>query len=71
MKFSLGKWRGDERRVDISSGHILLIYGIGGGNGWTYPNVIFEYNFDTEKLEFKLLIFPSDYINFEIIYIDK
>lgn len=68
---SLEKFSYNPKRVDISSGHILLIYGIGGGNGWTYPNVIFEYNFDTEKLEFKLLIFPLDYINFEIIYIDK
>lgn len=56
-------------RFDISKGHILLSYGIGAGDGWNHPYLIFEYDFDSNSLEYKLLAFPYDNEPVEIIYI--
>lgn len=56
-------------RFDISNGHILLTYGIGAGDGWNYPHLVFEYDFDSNTLEYKLLAFPFDSVPIEIIYI--
>ena len=66
---SMEKFNYSPKRVDISNGHILLTYGIGAGDGWNYPHLIFEYDFDSNKLEYKLLAFPFDSVPIEIIYI--
>lgn len=66
---SMEKFNYSPKRVDISNGHILLTYGIGAGDGWNYPNLVFDYDFDSNKLEYKLLAFPFDSVPIEIIYI--
>ena len=66
---SMEKFNYGPERVDISNGHILLTYGIGAGDGWNYPHLVFEYDFDSNKLEYKLLAFPFDSVPIEIIYI--
>ena len=66
---SMEKFNYSPKRVDISNGHILLTYGIGAGDGWNYPYLVFEYDFDSNKLEYKLLAFPFDGVPIEIIYI--
>lgn len=66
---SMEKFNYSPKRVDISNGHILLTYGIGAGDGLNYPHLVFEYDFDSNKLEYKLLAFPFDSVPIEIIYI--
>ena len=66
---SMKKFNYSPKRVDISNGHILLTYGIGAGDGWNYPHLVFEYDFDSNTLEYKLLAFPFDSVPIEIIYI--
>ena len=66
---SMEKFNYGPERVDISNGHILLTYGIGAGDGWNFPHLVFEYDFDSNKLEYKLLAFPFDSVPIEIIYI--
>lgn len=66
---SMEKFNYSPKRVDISNGHILLTYEIGAGDGWNYPNLVFEYDFDSNKLEYKLLAFPFDSVPIDIIYI--
>lgn len=53
----------------ISKGHILLAYVIAAGDGWNYPQLVFEYDFASNSLEYKLLAFPYDKPGVEIIYI--
>ena len=50
---SMEKFNYSPKRVDISNGHILLTYGIGAGDGWNYPHLVFEYDFDSNKQEYK------------------
>ena len=66
---SMEKFNYSPKRVDISNGHILLTYGIGAGDGWNFPHLVFEYDFDSNTLEYKLLAFPFDSVPIEIIYI--
>ena len=66
---SMEKFNYSPKRVDISNGHILLTYGIGAGDGWNYSHLVYEYDFDLNKLEYKLLAFPYDSVPIEIIYI--
>lgn len=66
---SMEKFNYSTKRVDISHGHILLTYGIGAGDGWNYPHLIFEYDFDSNMLEYKLLAFPFDNVCIDISYI--
>ena len=56
-------------RSDISNGHILLTYEIGAGDGWNYPHLVFEYDFEENTLEYKMLVFAEDSDISEIIYI--
>ena len=56
-------------RVDISNGHILLTYWIGAGDGWTYSHLVFDYDFESDTLEYKLLAFPYAITPIEIVYI--
>lgn len=66
---SMEKFNYSPKRVDISNGHILLTYGIGAGDGWNFPHLVFEYDFNSNTLEYKLLAFPFDSVPIEIIYI--
>ena len=66
---SMEKFNYGPERVDISNGHILLTYGIGAGDGWNFPYLVFEYDFDTNTIEYKLLAFPYDSVPIEIVYI--
>ena len=66
---SMEKFNYSPKRVDISNGHILLTYSIGAGDGWNYPQLVFEYDFASNSLEYKLLSFPYDKPGVEIIYI--
>ncbi len=66
---SIERFNYSPKRVDISNGHILLTYEIGAGDGWNYPHLVFEYDFDSNKLEYKLLAFPYDSVPVKIIYI--
>lgn len=53
----------------ILNGHLMLIYGIGAGNGWNHPYLIFEYDFELNAIEYKLLAFPYDSVPIDIHYI--
>lgn len=66
---SMEKFNYGPKRVDISNGHILLTYGIGAGDGWNFAHLVFEYDFDTNTIEYKLLAFPYDSVPIEIVYI--
>ena len=66
---SMEKFNYGPDRFDISNGHILLTYGIGAGDGWNYPHLVFEYDFQSNTLEYKLLAFPDDTVVVEIVYI--
>ena len=66
---SMEKFNYGPERFDISNGHILLTYGIGAGDGWNFPYLVFEYDFNSNKLDYKLLAFPHDSVSIEIIYI--
>ena len=54
---------------EISKGHILIAYGIGAGDGWTHPHLVFEYDFSTNTLDYKLLAFPYDSVPIDLLYI--
>ena len=66
---SMQKFNYSPKRVDISNGHILLTYSIGAGDGWNYPYLIFEYDFNLNSLEYKMLAFTYDSVPIDIIYI--
>ncbi len=57
------------KRFDISNGHILLTYWIGAGDGWNNSHLVFEYDYESNALEYKLLAFPCDDVAVEITYI--
>lgn len=60
---SFNKYKYYIRRFDISNGHILLTYQI--GSMYSSSHLIFEYNFDSNEFEFKILVYPN---NFEFRY---
>ncbi len=66
---SMEKFNYGPKRFDISNGRILLTYSIGAGDGWNNPHLVFEYDFNSNTLEYKLLAFPYDNLNAEIFYI--
>ena len=66
---SMEKFNYNPKRFDISNGHILLTYGIVAGNGWNYSHLVFEYDFDLNILDYKLLAFPYDSVPIDIVYI--
>lgn len=66
---SMNKYNYEPLRYDISKGHILLTYEIGAGDGWNHPHLVFEYNYETNTLEYKMLVFPYDSVPIEIVYI--
>lgn len=55
-------------RYDISNGHILLTYSIGAGDGWNDSHLVFEYVFEEDRLEYKMLVFPYDSLPIKIFY---
>ena len=55
-------------RFDISKGHILLTYEIEAGDGWDDCFLVFEYDFEKDALEYKLLAFTDDRSSVEIHY---
>ena len=66
---SMEKFNYSPMRFDISNDKILLTYGIGAGDGWNNAHLIFEYDFNSNKLKYQLLAFPDDLMNVKIIYI--
>jgi len=66
---SMEKFNYSPMRFDISNDKILLTYGIGAGDGWNNAHLIFEYDFNLNKLKYQLLAFPDDLMNVKIIYI--
>lgn len=68
---SMERFNHSPERADISNGHVLLTYSIGAGNGWNFSYLIFEYDFNANTLEYKMLVFPYDSIPIEIIYLDS
>lgn len=56
-------------RAVISNGHILLSYEISARYGGSYSHLIFEYDFESNQLEYKLLAFTVDAYSLEITYI--
>ncbi|MGN1155742.1 MAG: hypothetical protein ACI4TK_06160 [Agathobacter sp.] len=66
---SMKKFNYGPKRFEVSNGYILLTYSIGAGDGWTYAHLVFEYDFDSNTLEYKLLAFPHDNVSIDIIYI--
>ena len=66
LMFEYGAWRSD-----ISNGHILLTYSIGAydGTGWGYAFLVFEYDFETDDLEYKALVYPYDSEGIDMLYI--
>ena len=67
---SLEKFNYSAKRADISNGHILLTYSIGAGDGWNAPHLVFEYDFATNTLEYKLLAFTDESINVDVRYLN-
>lgn len=67
---SMKKFNYGPSRVDVSNGHILLSYGISAGDGWNYSYLIFEYDFLTNSIEYKALVFPYDTVPVEIFYLE-
>ena len=61
---SMKKFNYSPERYEISKGHILLSYSIGAGDGWNYSQLVFEYNFEENSLEYKMLVFPYDRSDF-------
>ena len=57
------------KMFEISKGHILIAYGIAAGDGWTNPLLVFEYDFSTNTLDYKLLAFPYDIVVVDLLYI--
>lgn len=67
---SLEKFNYSVKRADISNGHILLTYSIGAGDGWNSPHLVFEYDFEANTLEYKLLAFATDSLHVDVQYIN-
>lgn len=66
---SLEKFNYSPKRFDVSNGHILLTYGIDAGNGWSNAHLVFEYDFNLNRLSYKLLAFPDEWMHVKIIFI--
>ena len=47
---SMKKFNYAPQKSDISKGRILLTYWIGAGDGWNYSHLVFEYDFESDKL---------------------
>lgn len=58
-------------QIIIKNNHIYLFYEINAGDWSTYEYVIFEYYFETNSLDFKMLVFLYDCINIEMVYIGR
>ena len=68
---SMNIYNYEPERFDISKGHILLTYSIAAGDGWNSSHLVFEYDFNNNLLEYKLLVFPYDRVGVDIIYIGE
>ena len=65
---SMQKFGYSPMRCDLSNGHILLTYSIGAGDGWNYSHLVFEYEFDENEIEYKLLAFPNEMTPVFLLY---
>ena len=65
QKFSYGP-----HQYVISKGHIFLNYTIGAGNGFNYSHLILEYDFESDKLDYRMLAF-THYYSVDIFYTGK
>lgn len=55
--------------IKITNNRVYLFYSINAGDLDDYSYSIFEYNFEANTLEFKMLVFLYDCINMEMIHI--
>ncbi len=66
---SMYKFNYSPMQYNISNNHILLSYIIGASDGFNCTYVVFEYSFDTNDFKFKLLAFPIDRYDNEVMYV--
>lgn len=66
---SMGMFNYGPERAEISKGHILLVYSIGAGNGRNYSHLVFEYNYELNTLEYKLLAFTPELLHIRFLFL--
>lgn len=68
----LNKYGFNALRSDVSNGHVLLTYAISAGNINNTSYLVFEYDFESDTLEYKLLAFtPNDDVAVDIVWIGE
>ena len=65
----MNKYGYSPRQCDLSNGHILLSYSLGGDYGLDCCFLVFEYDLKNNELEYKLLAFPQELINNKVLFI--
>lgn len=70
---SLQKFGYNAMRADVVDGHIYLTYSIGvdGFVKVSYPHLVFEYDFENDSLQYKMLAFLPDSYHVEVLSTKK
>ena len=64
---SMEKFNYYVKKCFISGNHILLTYNI-CGFPWDFPNLVFEYDFETDKLEYEMFVISYDNEGYRIVH---